>query len=93
MTTTSKTTGSTSPGLKKKRSSGAWFSSATGGRRKSGFFMVGRVDENGMMSNGRVDSMDHDTDSMKENREPPPTIPEVQMDTDIGGEELFRNIR
>lgn len=84
-TTTSNATGNVSPGLRKKRSS-AWFSST--GRRKSGLFMIGRVDETMGNDEQRLGT----GVSEKENREPPPTIPEVKADTEIGGEELFKNI-
>ena len=59
--------------------------------------MIGRVDENGMTRNNRSDSafgtLGADNESVKENREPPPTIPEVNADTEIGGEELFKDIQ
>lgn len=49
--------------------------------------MIGRVDE----TMGGDDRLDTGV-SEKENRAPPPTIPEVKADTSIGGEELFKDI-
>ncbi|KAF2097163.1 hypothetical protein NA57DRAFT_57763 [Rhizodiscina lignyota] len=92
-TASSNATGSKSPNLRKKRSS-AWFGSSN--RRKSALFMIGRVDENGMVGNSRPGTGEGtlaETESQKENREPPPTIPEVKMDTELGGEDLFKSIQ
>lgn len=84
MTDASSTVGS--PGLRKKRSSA--FFSGSSSRRKSGLFIFGtRVDENGMIPE------DSAMESEKENMEPPPTIDEVVVDTNIGGEELFSDIK
>lgn len=80
-----------SPSLRSKsRRSSTFFGSGSIGsaRRKSGLFLFGgaRVDANGTIP-------EDGTEAEKENREPPPTIQEVHVDTSIGGEELFRNIQ